>query len=145
VASVMIIECPVCGTKYDVKVKWPPAGRSVRCAKCQNVWRAVRPIEGPDASIEEARTAVRSVFANLSSERPPAGEQIFEPSLSSLVEHGTEPGVPGASWGYVQRTPAESKEQQTPVTDLDEFDEDFFADEDDFEEDHAARRRVRPF
>jgi predicted Zn finger-like uncharacterized protein len=37
----MIIECPACFTHYDIKVDLPPEGRTVRCAKCENVWRAV--------------------------------------------------------------------------------------------------------
>ena len=40
----MIIECPACNTRYEIKVDLPPEGRTVRCAKCENVWRAV-PLE----------------------------------------------------------------------------------------------------
>jgi predicted Zn finger-like uncharacterized protein len=38
----MIIECPACTTRYDIKAQLPPEGRTVRCAKCGNVWRAMR-------------------------------------------------------------------------------------------------------
>lgn len=41
----MIIECPACSTQYDIKVELPPEGRTVRCAKCENVWRATPVIE----------------------------------------------------------------------------------------------------
>jgi predicted Zn finger-like uncharacterized protein len=41
----MIIECPACNTRYDIKVDLPPEGRSVRCAKCEHVWRAVQIVE----------------------------------------------------------------------------------------------------
>ncbi len=41
----MIIECPACSTRYDIKVDLPPDGRTVRCAKCENVWRAVPLVE----------------------------------------------------------------------------------------------------
>jgi predicted Zn finger-like uncharacterized protein len=37
----MIIECPVCTTRYNVQAVFPPEGRPVRCAKCGNVWRAM--------------------------------------------------------------------------------------------------------
>ena len=48
----MIIECPACNTRYEIKVDLPPEGRTVRCAKCENVWRAVpldeeEPFEDP--------------------------------------------------------------------------------------------------
>ncbi len=41
----MIIECPACSTQYDIKVELPPEGRTVRCAKCENVWRATPAVE----------------------------------------------------------------------------------------------------
>ncbi len=41
----MIIECPACSTQYDIKVELPPEGRTVRCAKCENVWRATPGME----------------------------------------------------------------------------------------------------
>ncbi|MGP0039863.1 MAG: zinc-ribbon domain-containing protein [Rhodomicrobium sp.] len=37
----MIIECPACSTRYDIKAQLPPEGRTVRCAKCSAVWRAM--------------------------------------------------------------------------------------------------------
>jgi predicted Zn finger-like uncharacterized protein len=48
----MIIECPACTTRYDIKAELPPEGRSVRCAKCGTVWRAMP--EMPE-QVEEAR------------------------------------------------------------------------------------------
>lgn len=47
----MIIECPACSTRYDIKVQLPPEGRTVRCAKCEAVWRAT-PEEPEPAPIE---------------------------------------------------------------------------------------------
>ncbi|MBT3070714.1 zinc-ribbon domain-containing protein [Rhodomicrobium sp. Az07] len=47
----MIIECPACTTRYDIKATLPPEGRSVRCAKCGTVWRAM-----PDAAEEPHET-----------------------------------------------------------------------------------------
>src|SRR5262245_34304535 len=47
----MIIECPACTTRYDIKAQLPPEGRSVRCAKCGNVWRAMpEAANGPAAA-----------------------------------------------------------------------------------------------
>ena len=48
----MIIECPACTTRYDIKAELPPEGRSVRCAKCGTVWRAMPETH---VEVEEAR------------------------------------------------------------------------------------------
>ncbi len=48
----MIIECPACNTRYDIKSKLPSEGRTVRCAKCGTVWRAM-----PDSIDEHAGAA----------------------------------------------------------------------------------------
>ena len=44
----MIIECPACATRYEIKADLPPDGRTVRCAKCEKIWRAM-----PDSGGEE--------------------------------------------------------------------------------------------
>src|SRR3990167_1773453 len=47
-ASVMILTCPECGTKYVVKDgAIPPEGRKVRCASCKHSWH-----QDPDPSDE---------------------------------------------------------------------------------------------
>ncbi len=47
----MIIECPACTTRYDIKTELPLEGRTVRCAKCGTVWRAMpEPQEAPEAA-----------------------------------------------------------------------------------------------
>ncbi len=40
----MILTCPQCATRYQADAsKFPAAGRSVRCAKCANVWHQLGP------------------------------------------------------------------------------------------------------
>src|SRR3990167_8862510 len=48
-ASVMILTCPECGTKYVVKDgAIPPEGRKVRCASCKHSWH-----QDPEPSDED--------------------------------------------------------------------------------------------
>ena len=54
----MIIECPDCATRYEIKAELPPDGRTVRCAKCGTVWRAM-----PDSGGEEAETSASAWVA----------------------------------------------------------------------------------
>jgi predicted Zn finger-like uncharacterized protein len=44
----MILTCPSCDTRYSVDgSKFPPQGRTVRCAKCGHSWH-----QGPEAALE---------------------------------------------------------------------------------------------
>lgn len=52
----MIIECPSCATRYDIKATLPPEGRSVRCAKCSTVWRATGALASTEAAPTEPST-----------------------------------------------------------------------------------------
>jgi predicted Zn finger-like uncharacterized protein len=54
----MIIECPACKTRYDIKAQLPSGGRTVRCAKCANVWRATA-----EASPEEVQAVLPAATA----------------------------------------------------------------------------------
>lgn len=49
----MIIECPACATRYDIKADFPPEGRIVRCARCGSVWRAAPDPIGQEAEDRE--------------------------------------------------------------------------------------------
>jgi predicted Zn finger-like uncharacterized protein len=57
----MIIECPACTTRYEIKATLPPEGRSVRCAKCGTVWRALPDVaeEPQDSQPQEIEAATR--------------------------------------------------------------------------------------
>jgi predicted Zn finger-like uncharacterized protein len=49
----MILTCPQCATRYQADgSKFPAAGRSVRCAKCGNVWHQIGPVPEPDPDAE---------------------------------------------------------------------------------------------
>jgi predicted Zn finger-like uncharacterized protein len=49
----MILTCPQCETRYQADAaKFPAAGRSVRCAKCGNVWHQLGPEPQPDPEAE---------------------------------------------------------------------------------------------
>jgi predicted Zn finger-like uncharacterized protein len=51
----MIISCPSCETRYQVdEAKFPPQGRTVRCAKCGNSWHQA----GPEAEAAPEAVAV---------------------------------------------------------------------------------------
>jgi predicted Zn finger-like uncharacterized protein len=82
----MIIECPACVTRYDIKADLPPEGRSVRCAKCGTVWRAMPDSpEEPEAedlawAISQAREAIEGQQTEERDEGPYAGG----------LEHGRE-------------------------------------------------------
>ncbi len=60
-----ILECPECGTQYEIPVAIPEGGRKVRCAKCEHVWTArsadeIQPDDAPP--LEEAEEDEEIVF-----------------------------------------------------------------------------------
>ncbi len=98
----MILTCPQCATRYQADAaKFPAAGRSVRCAKCGNVWHQIGPEPQPDPDAEifvqepEAPAAVDHRRAP-EPEPPPAiaaspRVAAFAPSVSPAVEAPTTP------------------------------------------------------
>lgn len=106
----MIIECPACNTKYDIKVELPPEGRSVRCAKCEHVWRAA-PVEDEedysavsedeDSDVEAGgETEDFSAFQHTEEEgeeqQPFAEDPSFAADAASAGEDGSEEEIAAA-------------------------------------------------
>ncbi len=68
----MILTCPQCATRYQADAaKFPAAGRSVRCAKCGNVWHQIGPEPQPDPDAE--------IFVQEPEPPPPAPVRAREP------------------------------------------------------------------
>src|SRR6476660_3476397 len=52
----MILTCPQCATRYQLKgSEFPASGRSVRCAKCRHIWFQNPP--PPDAEADLVATS----------------------------------------------------------------------------------------
>jgi len=85
----MIIECPACTTRYEIKADLPPNGRTVRCAKCETVWRAM-----PDSGGEEGEAGTSSWVARSgeSEETSDAPEQTTHDHFGT-AEDDVEEGV----------------------------------------------------
>ena len=74
----MIIECPACTTRYDIKAALPPDGRTVRCAKCGTVWRAMPYTVGEEVEAEALSAADRSGEAEDTRDVGPQEERTYE-------------------------------------------------------------------
>src|SRR5208337_1651696 len=86
----MIIECPVCTTRYDIKAQLPPEGRAVRCAKCGNIWRAM-----PAAENGQAADGVSNAGGREGADAGPQQERAgnWEDSGQDVPSFGTEGGA----------------------------------------------------
>lgn len=99
----VIVACPSCGARFNLDpAKLLPAGRNVRCAKCDHRWRQMP--EGSEAPAELAEGA----------EAPaPPPESTAESTAESMAESMAEPTAeppdqPGAE------SPAEEAEPHPP-------------------------------
>ena len=94
----MLLACPNCATTYDLKASViGENGRSLRCARCQNIWFATRaqeliaapapPATSADRNAASAATAIPDVspIGNL----PPPPVQMPAPGMASPLEPGT--------------------------------------------------------
>jgi predicted Zn finger-like uncharacterized protein len=70
----MIIECPACTTRYDIKADLPAEGRTVRCAKCGTVWRAMPESGAEEAGADESSWISPSKESERATEEAPTGQ-----------------------------------------------------------------------
>jgi len=102
----MILTCPQCETRYQADAaKFPAAGRSVRCAKCGNVWHQLGPEAqqpDPDAEVvvqepEPARRPEPEIAPSLAAAPRVAA---FAPSAAAEPEEDVAaPSAPGRGLG----------------------------------------------
>ncbi len=74
----MIIECPACTTRYDIKAELPPNGRTVRCAKCGTVWRAMPDIGGEEVEADVSAALDQSAGTEETRDEGPQEETAHE-------------------------------------------------------------------
>lgn len=86
----MILTCPACSTRYTVDAaKFPPAGRTVRCAKCAHSWHEPGPAPEPVASdLEPEAIPVAAT--------PAASAPVPEPDDIFASASGTRAYAPAA-------------------------------------------------
>jgi predicted Zn finger-like uncharacterized protein len=89
----MILTCPSCSTRYTVdEAQFPPAGRTVRCAKCGNSWHQPGPEPEPAPAPEP----------ELAAEIPAAMPEPVEEAAPFTPTSGTRAFAPAAQ---VPQTP----------------------------------------
>ena len=74
----MIIECPACTTRYDIKADLPPEGRTVRCAKCGTVWRAMPESGAEEAGVDESSWVSPSKESERATDEAPTGQTTHD-------------------------------------------------------------------
>ncbi len=110
----MILTCPQCETRYQADAsKFPAAGRSVRCAKCGNVWHQLGPAPEPDP---EAEIIVQEPEPPRPPEPAPAPPPSLaaapriaafapSPAISDDVEESVPEPATGSSRSWAGRAP----------------------------------------
>ena len=89
----MIIECPACTTRYDIKAQLPPEGRTVRCAKCGTVWRAMPDNNEDEAGLPAQQPAKEQNNTALPTEA--GAKETFSETRQDLWARGPYEGQPG--------------------------------------------------
>jgi predicted Zn finger-like uncharacterized protein len=107
----MILTCPACQTRYTVDAaKFPPQGRSVRCARCGEVWHAEPDVAEPafePPPPEPPRPDPREAYA----EPVPRDPVLRDPVLRDPVLRDSGPQAPPVS----VREPSPPFWQRRPV------------------------------
>jgi predicted Zn finger-like uncharacterized protein len=92
----MQIVCPNCTTPYQIADAAIGAnGRSVRCVRCQTVWRAAPPVFAtlpafaPDPAGDEPDAAFQAAVAEEPAEAAAPGDPPAEPALDDLIGANT--------------------------------------------------------
>ncbi len=88
----MILTCPSCETRYEVDASaFPPAGRTVRCAKCGNSWTEKPPQDMPLTVEVEAPAAVPEPAPPPPPPPPPPAPEPTEVSFDEAPAPVPEP------------------------------------------------------
>ena len=86
----MILTCPACATRYTVdEAKFPPAGRTVRCAKCGHSWHQPGPEPEAPAAPEPA-----PMMATAAPQTAAAVDDVAPFSASSVRAYAPAAQVP---------------------------------------------------
>lgn len=95
----MLLACPNCGTTYEVKADLiGESGRSLRCARCFNVWHATRSQELIMAAQAAETTATPSETAAASNwPAPPAPGQDSAATFVAALEQAAEQVAPSSA------------------------------------------------
>ncbi len=139
----MIIECPACVTRYDIKAELPPEGRTVRCAKCGTLWRAMPESPGETGAEEQIappaaaapvddEAAVEQAIRHFAAEGHAAGreghaEEDYSEAQSGDREWSEAGHAHDDDWSmHVDDTfaaPIEAEEEASPQEETSEFEE----------------------
>lgn len=87
----MILTCPNCDTRYSVDgSRFPPQGRTVRCAKCGHSWHQAAEAEPPadtDSAAEPVNTPpVPETPAPAAAGAPPSPTRAYAPAAAAPLE-----------------------------------------------------------
>jgi predicted Zn finger-like uncharacterized protein len=104
----VIIACPSCGARFNLDpAKLLPAGRNVRCAKCEHRWRQM-----PDGYEEPAQIATPEPLASEPLPPEPA-PPVAEPDVPPPEEVETHPPTPPETAAEMAQSLAAIAEQVT--------------------------------